>query len=291
MLDQIHRARTVLCRRQAAIQSAARPRTLWLAAAVTVLLVALGASALVPGSSSPPPVPTPTATPAPASTTTASSPSASVSVIDDLATDSELFTPATLAGPYRSRVNPWVTFDLYCAGANCRDPFVGELCPPRVMPGSIELPHAKSCRDSVSVIRPDSVDCRNSVDVHPDAAKLARILLSNEPLHVVDLGNVGSSTPVGTDLFLEPYQGRVIQILGGPTPRTVDPVLCILRLDPSLGLPPIEVRSDTASTLVLVDVESSLFVVRAAAQAGGASPNLFLQGHLLNLIHHIRFVL
>jgi hypothetical protein len=265
------------------VQPVVRPRRLWLAIAVGLIVLVLGTFALVPGS--PWSMPAPRTTPA---STPASSPA--VMNIDDLVTDQDFFTLATFAGPYISRIDPWVTFELYCAGPNCRDPFVGELCPPRVVPGFIELPHAKVCQDSVGVIRPASVAC-GAADAHPDAASFAAALLANEQLHATDLGSLQSAAIVPTDEFAESYQGRVVQIYGGPTETGADPADCNLLLDASLGLPSIEIRSDTETTLVLVDVGSSLVIVRTVATAGiGSSPNLFLQGHLLNLIHHIRFI-
>jgi hypothetical protein len=274
------------------IQPVTGSRRLWLAMAVGLLALGLGASALLPGFPWSKPTPRSTATPSPAATASAteSGPAPSVVDIDGLATDTELITPSTLEGPYFSGLNPWVTFELYCAGPNCRDPFVGELCPPRVVPGFIELPHAKVCQDSVGVIRPASVAC-GAADAHPDAASFAAALLANEQLHATDLGSLQSAAIVPTDEFAESYQGRVVQIYGGPTETGADPADCNLLLDASLGLPSIEIRSDTETTLVLVDVGSSLVIVRTVATAGiGGSPNLFLQGHLLNLIHHIRFI-
>lgn len=267
-----------------------RPRTLWLAVAGALILLALGASLLLPGFpwSNPSPPSTPTSTPT--STPHSSGPAPSVMVIEDATRYLELpQTQGIVEGAYTSRINPWVTFELYCKGPSCRDPFVGELCPPHVAVGIIELPHAKVCHDSVSVIRPDSVAC-GTADTHPGAATLATAMLADAELHAVDLGDLQSSS-IPTDLFGATYFGRVIQVLGGPTRTGRDPADCNLLLDSSGVLPPVEIRSDTQTTIVLVDVGSSLFVVRGQVTAlVGGSPNMFLQTHLLNLIHHITFV-
>jgi hypothetical protein len=126
------------------------------------------------------------------------------------------------------------------------------------------LGYLMACLRELRFIDPTSVRC-GTADDHPDAATLVRAILSKR-----DLGAAATdqtSLPNGgisSTFFAEPLRGSVIRI--APTrpfdATAIDPDQCRIFAGPDD--PVVEIRSDTAQVLVLLDIHDRLFVIRAS---------------------------
>ena len=136
----------------------------------------------------------------------------------------------------------------------------------RTSPRTIVLAWRFACVSDLRFIRPFAVDC-DTPDAHPDAATLAAAILARPGIgNVHDRGTLQTPGAVPPNLFFGTYQGRVLEIIRSRdlAPNDADPDGCRLLAEPGTGDPTIEIRGDQSATLVLVDVNSELVVVRAA---------------------------
>ncbi len=113
--------------------------------------------------------------------------------------------------PYSSTVNPWVTFELACTLA-CRPTIAEEFCPIENTAGRLSFPHAKSCADGISLLRPESVAC-GAAPSQPTADELAAALLAmTDVLASRDLDAASTGIALPTDFFAVAYHRRVIGV-------------------------------------------------------------------------------
>jgi hypothetical protein len=193
---------------------------------------------------------------------------------------------------------PDVTFRIRAMAAGGRP----ELCAFRTSPRTIELGHRMGCVDEVWIVRPAAIAC-GVLDESPDAATLAKAMLSRPDLGAVDLGPIVPGRTVPADLFADAPTGRVLQVVGvGPFGgRVDDPDECRLLPDPTTRDDTIEIRRDLTARFVLFDVDGELVVIRAGF--GGHDRDTALDGfergygrfsettldHLLESVYDLRF--
>lgn len=178
-------------------------------------------------------------------------------------------------------------------------------CPsPHTSARTIVRKHLKGCVQDLRIIRPFSVDC-GTAGAHPNADALAQVVfdkLGNAAAE--ETGASPATDTVPPDLFAGTDHRRVIRILGSDRSfdRTAtDPDACRLMPEPGSGDDVVEIRGDVRSTLVLIDVDGELIVLRAslgghdlisgteAAIRGYAAGDADSLRHLLSANQHIRF--